>query len=68
MITQNVNFSIKYGEIFLVIGASGCGKSTLLKHLIGLKKYSPNTIFDDEVDVFEYQDRFFTNLEFCTKV
>lgn len=35
-ILKNLNFSIKKGEIFVILGASGCGKSTLLKNLIGL--------------------------------
>ena len=35
-ILKNLNFSVKKGEIFVILGASGCGKSTLLKNLIGL--------------------------------
>jgi len=33
---EQLNFEVKTGEIFFVIGGSGCGKSTLLRHLIGL--------------------------------
>ena len=36
-ILQNVNFTVKRGEIFFVIGGSGCGKSTLLRHMVGLR-------------------------------
>jgi len=36
VILENVNFTVKRGEIFGILGGSGCGKSTLLKHLIGL--------------------------------
>lgn len=32
----NLTFSVKRGEVFVILGGSGCGKSTLLKHLIGL--------------------------------
>lgn len=39
IIMQNMNFSVKNGEIFVILGGSGCGKSTLLKHLVGL--YTP---------------------------
>jgi len=35
---ENISFSVKKGEIFVILGGSGCGKSTLLKHLIGLYK------------------------------
>jgi len=37
-ILENMDFSIRSGEIVTVLGGSGCGKSTLLKALIGLLK------------------------------
>jgi len=36
VIQQDMNFTVKRGDIFIVMGGSGCGKSTLLRHLIGL--------------------------------
>jgi phospholipid/cholesterol/gamma-HCH transport system ATP-binding protein len=33
----DVGFSVKPGEIFVIMGPSGSGKSVLLKHLIGLE-------------------------------
>src|SRR5215472_11929049 len=36
VIQHDLNFSIRRGDIFIIMGGSGCGKSTLLKHLIGL--------------------------------
>jgi len=39
VILQNVNFEVRHGEVFVILGGSGCGKSTLLKNLIGL--YAP---------------------------
>lgn len=36
LIIDDISFSVKRGEIFVILGGSGCGKSTLLKHLIGL--------------------------------
>jgi phospholipid/cholesterol/gamma-HCH transport system ATP-binding protein len=35
-IIKNINFEVKAGEVFIILGGSGCGKSTLLKHMIGL--------------------------------
>ncbi|MCL1921714.1 MAG: ATP-binding cassette domain-containing protein [Kiritimatiellaeota bacterium] len=35
-ILRDVSFTVRRGEIFVVLGGSGCGKSTLLKHIIGL--------------------------------
>ena len=39
ILLQNLNFSVNYGEIFVILGGSGCGKSSLLKNLFGL--YEP---------------------------
>ena len=36
ILLKDINFSIKKGEIFAILGGSGCGKSTILKHLTGL--------------------------------
>jgi phospholipid/cholesterol/gamma-HCH transport system ATP-binding protein len=35
-VLEHVNFEVRRGEVFAILGASGSGKSTLLKHLIGL--------------------------------
>ena len=35
-ILRDVSFSVKRGEVFILLGGSGCGKSTILKHMIGL--------------------------------
>lgn len=37
VIQRDLNFSVRRGEVFVVMGGSGCGKSTLLRHLIGLQ-------------------------------
>lgn len=37
VIQRDLNFEIRRGDIFVIMGGSGCGKSTLLRHLIGLK-------------------------------
>ena len=39
VLMQNLNFTVNYGEIFVILGGSGCGKSSLLKNLFGL--YQP---------------------------
>ncbi len=41
IILQDLDFQVREGEIFCIMGGSGCGKSTLLKHIIGL--YPPKS-------------------------
>ena len=45
VLMRDLNFEIKRGEIFVIMGGSGCGKSTLLRHLIGLKEPAQGEIF-----------------------
>jgi phospholipid/cholesterol/gamma-HCH transport system ATP-binding protein len=37
VIQRNLSFTVRRGDIFIIMGGSGCGKSTLLRHLIGLR-------------------------------
>jgi len=39
VVLKGINFQVRRGEVFAILGVSGSGKSTLLKHLIGL--YQP---------------------------
>lgn len=36
VLMRNLDFTVRRGSIFVIMGGSGCGKSTLLKHMIGL--------------------------------
>jgi phospholipid/cholesterol/gamma-HCH transport system ATP-binding protein len=38
IIQRDLDFIIRRGDIFIIMGGSGCGKSTLLRHLIGLMR------------------------------
>jgi phospholipid/cholesterol/gamma-HCH transport system ATP-binding protein len=37
VIQRDLTFTVRRGDIFIIMGGSGCGKSTLLRHLIGLR-------------------------------
>jgi phospholipid/cholesterol/gamma-HCH transport system ATP-binding protein len=36
VVQHDLDFDIRRGEVFVIMGDSGCGKSTLLRHMIGL--------------------------------
>src|SRR6266478_6124644 len=37
-VLKGLDFEVKPGEIFVIMGPSGSGKSVLLKHIIGLEE------------------------------
>ena len=39
ILMDQLDFQVKQGEVFVILGGSGCGKSTLLKNMIGI--YTP---------------------------
>src|ERR1700719_4063523 len=45
VLMRDINFAVRHGDIFIIMGGSGCGKSTLLRHLIGLKEPATGEIF-----------------------
>jgi len=47
VIQRDLTFTIRRGDIFIIMGGSGCGKSTLLKHLIGLKAPAKGDVLFD---------------------
>lgn len=47
VIQRDLNFDIKRGDVFVIMGGSGCGKSTLLKHMIGLLEPAQGRILYD---------------------
>ena len=36
VILKDVSFTVRRGEVFILLGGSGCGKTTIMRHLIGL--------------------------------
>ncbi len=50
VLQRELNFTVRQGDIFVIMGDSGCGKSTLLRHMIGLKEPAAGTIHFRETD------------------
>lgn len=50
VLMRDINFTVRHGDVFIIMGGSGCGKSTLLRHLIGLKEPATGEITYDDVN------------------
>jgi len=53
VVMRNLTFTIRRGEVFIIMGGSGCGKSTLLRHLIGLKAPAAGEILYEGQDFWK---------------
>jgi phospholipid/cholesterol/gamma-HCH transport system ATP-binding protein len=53
VIQHDLNFTIRRGDIFIIMGGSGCGKSTLLKHLVGLKAPARGEVLFGKQDLWK---------------
>lgn len=56
VVQKAMNFSVRRGEIFIIMGPSGCGKSTLLRHLIGIKAPMEGSVHFDGLDLWGADD------------
>ena len=45
VLQRELTFTVRRGDIFIIMGGSGCGKSTLLRHMIGLKSPAQGDVF-----------------------
>ncbi len=53
VIQRDLNFTVKNGDIFIIMGGSGCGKSTLLRGMVGLKEPAKGKVFYDNVSFWD---------------
>lgn len=50
VVMRDMNFTVRRGDVFIIMGGSGCGKSTILKAMVGLLRPSSGTITVDGED------------------
>ena len=56
LIQRELNFSVRRGDIFIIMGGSGCGKSTLLRHLVGLIKPAAGRVYYGDESFWEMNE------------
>ncbi len=57
LILDDISFSVKNGEIFIIMGGSGSGKSTLLRHMVGLERPFSGQVFIKGADIFSADEQ-----------
>jgi len=57
VIQRNLSFTVRCGDIFIVMGGSGCGKSTLLRHMVGLKEPVQGKVLYDGMSYWDSEAR-----------
>ncbi len=50
VLMRDVHFTVRRGEVFIIMGGSGCGKSTLLQVLMGLKAPTTGSVHYEGID------------------
>ena len=50
VLMRDLDFVVRRGDIFIIMGGSGCGKSTALRHLIGLKEPAAGEIIYGDIN------------------
>lgn len=50
VLMRDLNFTIRRGDIFIIMGGSGCGKSTMMTVLVGLKAPARGRVIYGDVD------------------
>jgi phospholipid/cholesterol/gamma-HCH transport system ATP-binding protein len=56
VIQKDINFEVKRGEVFGILGGSGGGKSTIMKHMIGLNPPISGKVLIDGESLWEGDD------------
>jgi len=53
VLMRGLNFTIRRGDIFVIMGGSGSGKSTLMRQMIGLKRPAQGQVLYDGVSFWD---------------
>ena len=53
VLIRDLDFTIRRGDIFIIMGGSGCGKSTLMRQMIGLKRPSRGQVLYDGMSFWD---------------
>jgi len=55
VVMRDLNFTVRRGDIFIIMGGSGCGKSTLMKVMVGLKEPVKGEVLYDGTSLWDQE-------------
>ena len=53
VVQRDISFTVRRGDVFIIMGGSGCGKSTLLRHMVGLKEPARGVVLYEGVSFWD---------------
>ena len=53
VVQRDLNFTIRRGDVFVIMGGSGCGKSTVMRALIGLQRPASGKVVHGGVSLWD---------------
>ncbi len=56
VVQEHLNFTVKRGDIFIIMGGSGCGKSTVMRAMIGLQEPAKGRVLLDDQSLWEIDE------------
>jgi phospholipid/cholesterol/gamma-HCH transport system ATP-binding protein len=53
VVMRDLNFTVRRGDIFIVMGGSGCGKSTLMRVMVGLMEPGRGQVLYEDISFWD---------------
>lgn len=57
LVLKDINFSVRKGEMFVILGGSGCGKTTLLRAMTGLIPVRSGEVWIDGMELINSSEK-----------
>jgi len=56
VVQRGLNFTVKRGDVFIIMGGSGCGKSTVMRALIGMQAPAEGRVWFEGQNLWEIDE------------
>ena len=62
---SNINFAVRHGECFGLLGVNGAGKTTTFRMLTGDEEFSQGNVYNDQNSLGKDRGRFLARIGYC---